>query len=95
MRAVYLKIMNNSKEEFMRANKWNKRLFMALTAIMLLMLLLRDITQILDLIDFNPDIVTPLLIYGIPLSKAIILATDLTVLGFIAKYMIFFISKKL
>ena len=47
MRAVYLKIHNNSMQEYLRANKWNKRLFMTLTALMLLMLLVRDTVEIL------------------------------------------------
>ena len=47
MRAVYLKIHNNSMQEYLRANKWNKRLFITLTALMLLMLLVRDTVEIL------------------------------------------------
>ena len=85
----------DSGQKFMEANKWNQRLFIILTSVMLLMLLVRDVYQLLNFLGNEEILVNSHFNIVIPISKGFILITDLIVIGFIAKYLVFIIILKI
>ncbi len=85
----------DSRQKFMEANKWNQRLFIILTSVMLLMLLVRDFYQLLNFLGNKEILANSHFNIVIPISKGFILVTDLIVIGFIAKYLGFIIKLKI